>query len=204
MISTNRFYPYLKLFWTPNGAPFAAFARGLRTCPSRHAEQVCPRLTWLMTYLKKPAPPSTSPICWPASSPPYPWLSIARAWSPPSPKRSPVATVSCAPPRTLSACARMLDDSVGGVSGDCRRLAPGVPPTAHFSARRTAGARLVGLPGTPLLVPHPLDLGWSESQLERGILSPLALPVATPGFVCSHSAPRSGLLPWTLSGRGHR
>src|ERR1700674_4471212 len=116
-----------------------------------------------MTYLRRPALPFTSPICWLVSSPPFPLPSIAKAWSPPSPKRSPAATASCALPRTPSACARRLDDSAGHLPRHCRRLAPGVSPTALLSTRRTTGARLVGLSGTPLLVPHHLDLGWSES-----------------------------------------
>src|SRR5712692_5132551 len=188
----------------PNCAPFAVSARETQARPGPPADQVCLRLTWPMTYLKRPALPSTSPICWPVLEHRFPLPSIAKVWSPPSPKRSPAATAFCAPPRTPSACARRRDDSAGHLSGDCRRLAPGVPPTAHLSTRRAAGAGLVGLPRTPLPVPHPLDLGWSEPQLERGILSPLALPVATPGVVCPHSAPRSGLLPRPSGGSGHR
>src|SRR5882724_44189 len=195
MTLSNPFYPYLKLLWMPNCAPFAVSARVTQAPPGPPPDQVCLRLTWPMTYLRRPLLRSTSPFCWPVLKHPFPLPSIAKAWSPPSPKKSPAATASCAPPRTPSACARRLDDSSGHLSGDCRRLAPRVPPTAHLSTRRAAGAWLIGLPRTTLPVPHPLDLGRSESQLERGILSPLALPVATPGVICPHFAPRSGLLP---------
>src|SRR6266571_6344962 len=179
MILNNLFYPYLKLLSMPNCAPFAVSARQTPAPPSPPAKQVCLRLIWPMTYSRRPALPSMSPISWPGLRLPFRWPSIAKAWSPPSPKKSPAATASCVPPRTPSACARRPDDSAGHFPRHCRRLAPGVPPTAHLSTRRTPGARLIGLPGTPLLVPHHLDLGRSASQLERGILSPLALPVAT-------------------------
>src|SRR2546429_9743045 len=195
MILSNLFCPYLKLLWMPNCAPFAVSARQTPARPNPPVYQVCLRLTWPMTYSRRPVLPSTSPICWPALRPPFPWPSIAKAWSPPSPKKSPAATASCAPPRTPSACARRLDDSAGHLPRHRRRLAPGVPPTAHLSTRRTPGARLLGLPGTPLLVPHHLELGRSVPELDRGILSPFALPVATPAVVCPHSAPRSRLLP---------
>src|SRR5260370_9291677 len=198
MISSNRSYLYLRLLSTLNCAPCAACVWEKLTAPNRHAEQVCPRLTWPMTYLKRPDPRSTSPICWPVSSLPFPSPSIAKAWSPLSPKKSPAATASCAPTRTPSLCARTLDDSACCVPRYCCRLALGLPSTAHLPSRRSSGPRLVGLPGTPLFVPHHLVLGRSESQLERGILSPLALPVAAPRFVRPHSAPRSGLLPLSL------
>src|SRR6266487_2287712 len=146
----------------PNCALFAACARAKPTRPGPPADQVCLRLIWPMTYLRRPVLPSTSPICWPGLRLLFPLPSIAKAWSPPSPKRSPAATASCAPPRTPSLCARRLDDFAGHLPRHCRRLAPGVPPTAHLSTRRTTGARLVGLSGTPLLVPHHLDLGRSE------------------------------------------
>src|SRR2546429_3991775 len=204
MILRNLFYPYSKLLWMPNCAPFAVSAREIQARPGPSAKQVCLRLTWPMTYLGRPALPSMSPICWPELRLPFLWPSIAKAWSPLSPKKSPAATAFCAPPRTPSACARRLDDSARHLPRHCRRLAPGVPPTAHLSTRRTPGSRLNGLPGTPLLVPHHLDLGRSASELGCGILSPLALPLATPGFVCPHSAPRSGLLPRSAGGCGHR
>src|SRR5260370_36140630 len=125
--------------------------------------KVCLKLTLTMTYLRRPALPSTSPICWLVSKPPFPLPLIAKAWFPPSPKRSPAATASCAPPRTPSACARRLDDSARHFPRHCCRLAPGVPSTTALSTRRKTDARLVGPPRTPLLVPHHLDLGRSAS-----------------------------------------
>src|ERR1035437_6489036 len=63
-----------------------------------------------MTYLRRPAPHSTSPNSWIAFTPPSasPWT--ARAWSPPSPRKSPARTASCAPLRIPSLSARRPDD----------------------------------------------------------------------------------------------
>src|SRR5260370_29360645 len=146
MILSSPFYPYLRLLWMHNRAPFAVSARETQPRHGPPAMQVCLKLTWPMTYLRRPALPSTSPICWLVSKPPFPLPLIAKAWFPPSPKRSPAATASCAPPRTPSACARMLDDSARHFPRHCYRRGPGVPPTAPLSTRRPSCARLVGPP----------------------------------------------------------
>ena len=109
---------------------------GSRSPAPRRRAQVCPKLTWLSTYSKRPAPPCTSPNSWPASTPPSTSPSIAKAWSLRSPRKSPAAIVSCAPARTLSAYVRRSDDSLRRLVGDRGGLGAQFPPAAHPAARR--------------------------------------------------------------------
>src|SRR5437870_1721353 len=57
MTLSNPFYPYLKPLWMPNCAPFAVSARVTQVLPGPPPYQVCLRLTWPMTYLKKARAP---------------------------------------------------------------------------------------------------------------------------------------------------
>jgi len=99
----------LSIFEAALNAQLRAVRRSARGAPRRLAgssDRSCPKLTWPMTYLKKPDPHSTSPSCWTVSTPLLASPSIAKVWSLPSPKRSPGRTVSCAPRRTPSGCVR--------------------------------------------------------------------------------------------------
>jgi len=142
---------------------------------ARLVRQVCPKLTWPMTYLKKPDPHSTSPSCWTVSTPLLASPSIAKVWSLPSPKGSPGRTVSCAPRRTPSGCVRRPVDSAGGLPGNRRRLAGRFSSIAVLPAGCAASSGLAGVFGATVPVPHHLDQRRPQSQLERGVFSALAL-----------------------------
>src|ERR1700720_2281891 len=175
MISRTRFSTYLRLLSTPNCVPFAASARVILRRLGPLAIKVCLRLTWLLTYLKRPDPRSTSPYSWIASTPPLASPSIAKASSLPSPRRSPATTASCAPRRIPSGCVRRPDDSTGGLPGDRRRLAGGVSPIAHLPTCGAASSGLAGVFGPALPVSHHLDQRRPPSQLGCRILSAFPL-----------------------------
>ena len=86
-------------------------------------------------------------------------------------KRWPAKTVSCAPGRIPSGCARRPDDSPGGLLGNRRRLAGRVSPIAHLPTCGAASTGLAGVFGPPLPLPHHLDLRRPASQLGRGVFS---------------------------------
>src|ERR1022692_627465 len=135
------------------------------------AAQVCLRLTWPMTYSRKPALRCMSPNCSLASTLPLASPSIAKASSLPSPRKSPARTASCAPTRIPSPCARSPDDFTGGFPGNCRRLAWRVSSIAYLPPCRAASPGLAGVLGPALPIAHHLDQRRPASQLERGVLS---------------------------------
>src|SRR5271169_3264237 len=175
MISRIPFCPYSKPLSTLSSAPSAACARLTRLPPSLLALKVCLKLTWPMTYSKRPGPRSTSPNSSTVSTPPSASPSIAKASSLPSPRRSPAKTASCVPTRTPSPCARSHDDAAGCLLGYRRRLALGVSPNPHLPARRTPSPGWAGLLGTPLPLSHHLDQRRPAAQLERRVLSAFSL-----------------------------
>src|ERR1039458_717067 len=204
MISRMRFLAYLRLLSTLNCVPFAASAKVIPRRLDPLARKVCLKLTWPMTYLKRPALRSTSPSCWTASTPPLASPSIAKASSLPSPRRSPATTASCAPRRIPSGCVRRPDDSTGRLLGNRRRLAGCVSPIAHLPTCGAASSGLACVFGTTVPVTHHLGQRWPESQLERRVFSAFSLRLAAPGVVSSYPPARPGLLPGTVGGRGRR
>src|ERR1035438_8351512 len=179
MISRIRSSPYLKLLSMLNSAPSAAFAMANRP-PHPAQEKVGLRLTWHMTYSRKPAPRCMSPNCSPAFSPPLPSPSIAIASSLPSPRKSPARTASSAPRRIPSACDRRPDDFAGSFPGYHRRLALRLSSIAHLPACRSPSSGLAGVFGPTVSDTYHLDLRRPTSQLGRRILSSFPLCLAGP------------------------
>src|ERR1700686_700923 len=175
MISRIRFSPYLKHLSMRNCAPSADFARAIRPPPRPAQEKVGLRLTWPLTYSRKPAPRCMSPNCSLASTPPLASPSIAKASSLPSLRKSPVRIASSAPRRIPSVCDPRPDDSAGGVPRYHRRLALRLPSIAHLSTCGAPSSGLAGVFGPTLSVPHHLGQRRPASQLERRVLSSFPL-----------------------------
>src|ERR1017187_10128242 len=193
MISRIRFSPYLKHLSMLNSAPSAAFARAIRP-PHLAQEKVSLKLTWPMTYSRKPAPRCMSPNCSLAFTPPLALPLIAIASSLPSPKKSPARTASSAPRRIPSVCDPRPDDFAGSFPGYHRRLALRLPSIAHLPACRSPSSWLAGVFGPTVSVPHHLGQRRPASQLERRVLSSFPLLLAAPGVVSSHPSTDAALL----------
>ncbi len=77
-------------------------------------------------------------------------------------------------------------------------------PSSARSARCAASARFPGLPGPALPDSYHLGQRRPEPQLERGVFSPLALPLGAAAVVSTDLEARFGVLPPTSGRRGHR
>src|SRR3990172_6134436 len=183
MISKTRCSPYLKPHWTRSCARSGGSV-AVNPRPARlRVEKVCRRLTWRMTYSRRRAGRCTSPTSSRGSTAPSAWRWTARAWSPPSRRKSRAATGSCAPRRTRSAFARKRHDPARHLPADHRRLARRLSPSAHHAPRRSPSAGLVDLSGPALSVAHHLDQRASGPELECRVLLALAVSVGPPGAV---------------------
>ena len=79
-----------------------------------------------------------------------------------------------------------------------------VSPTAHLSPRRAPSPGFAGLPGPALPDPHHLDQRRPAAQLERRVLSPLALLSGSHNAVRGRPPPCPGLLSRPPGRRGPR
>jgi hypothetical protein len=74
--------------------------------------------------------------------------------------------------------------------------------TFQRAVRQAPGLSGVSRPALP--DPHYLDQRWPRPQLERGVLSTLALPVGAAAVVSAHFAARLTALPATSGRCGYR
>src|SRR2546426_774127 len=181
-----------------------ACAKGTWSPRRGFLEKVCHKLTWRMTYLRKPGLRCMSRNCWLASKPPLARQWTARAWSPHSPRKWPAAIVSCGPTKILLAYARRSDDPFGGTAGDPVGMAGGVSPAAQLEESGPAGSGLSGLPGPPDTVADYLDQWGAAAQLEQRVLSAFALSVGRGATVCADLAAGAGGVSGPAGGSGGR
>src|SRR5882724_10876148 len=204
MNSKISFWALLKPLSKPSCAPSAVCAKGKRSRSGRGVIKVCHRLTWRMTYLKRPVRRCMSPSCWLASRPVLASRWIAKVWSPRSPRKWRGEIASCALTKIPLPCVRRPDDPAGRAAGDPVGMAGGFSPAAQLEEGRAAGRGLSGLLGPTHLVADPVEQWWPAAQLEQRVLSALALWLGAAAVVCPDPAAWTRAVSGAAGGGGGR